>query len=72
MKTKKGRPKKEQTTITSFRVSLLIDEFLKTLENKNDYVIQLITDTDKFKKFQRLKTEEENTKYIKSSLFNED
>ena len=69
---KRGRPKKERTTITSFRVSFLIDEFLKTLENKNDYVIQLITDIDEFKKFQRLKREEESTNFVKPSLFDED
>lgn len=71
MKTKKGRPKKEPTTITSIRVSLIIDEFLKSLENKNDFLIALITETEEFQKFQRLKREEENTKYIKASIFDE-
>lgn len=51
---KKGRPKKQPTTITSIRVNLLIDEFLKTLENKNDCLIALITETEEFQKFQRL------------------
>lgn len=71
MDRKMSRPKKEPTT-TSIRVSLLIDEFLKSLENKNDFLIALVTETEEFQKFQRLKREEENIKYIKVSIFDED
>ena len=72
MDRKRSRPKKEPTTTTSIRVSLLIDEFLKSLENKNDFLIALVTETEAFQKFQRLKREEENIKYIKVSIFDED
>jgi len=72
MDRKRSRPKKEPTTTTSIRASLLIDEFLKSLENKNDFLIALVTETEEFQKFQRLKREEENIKYIKVSIFDED
>lgn len=46
-----GRRKKEQTYIKSIRVNEDIKEFLESLENANIFVIQLLEDTEEFKKF---------------------
>ncbi len=46
-----GRRKKEQTFIKSIRVNEDIKEFLESLENANLFVIQLLEDTEEFKKF---------------------
>ena len=46
-----GRKKKEKTYIKSIRVNQDLKEFLESLENANLFVLQLLEDTDDFKKF---------------------
>ena len=46
-----GRRKKEKTFIKSIRVNEDIKEFLENLENANLFVLQLLEDTNEFKKF---------------------
>lgn len=55
-----GRKKKEPTFIKSIRVDLDLKEFLENLPNANIFVIQLLEDTEDYKKFLRLKKENEN------------
>lgn len=45
------RPKKEPTYIKSIRVDSKIKEFLETLDNANEFVLQLLRETDDYKKF---------------------
>ena len=46
-----GRKKKQQTYIKSIRVDKDTKEFLESLDNANLFVLQLLKDTDDFKKF---------------------
>ena len=46
-----GRKQKEKTYIKSIRVNQDTKEFFESLENANIFVIQLLEDTDEFKKF---------------------
>ena len=46
-----GRKQKEKTYIKSIRVNEDIKEFLESLENANIFVLQLLEDSNKFKKF---------------------
>ncbi len=46
-----GRKKQEPTFIKSIRVNEDIKDFLESLENANLFVIQLLEDTNEFKKF---------------------
>ena len=46
-----GRKQKQKTYIKSIRVNEDIKEFLEQLENANLFVIQLLEDTNEFKKF---------------------
>ena len=46
-----GRKKQEPTFIKSIRVNQDIKDFLESLENANIFVIQLLEDTNEFKKF---------------------
>ena len=46
-----GRKQKEKTYIKSIRVNQDIKEFLEQLENANLFVLQLLEDTEDFKKF---------------------
>ena len=46
-----GRKQKEKTYIKSIRVNQDIKEFLESLENANIFVLQLLEDTEDFKKF---------------------
>ena len=46
-----GRRKKEQTFIKSIRVNEDIKEFLEQLPNANLFVLQLLEDSNEFKKF---------------------
>lgn len=55
-----GRKKQEPTFIKSIRVNQDIKEFLESLENANLFVLQLLEDTEDYKKFLRLKKENEN------------
>jgi hypothetical protein len=46
-----GRKQKEKTYIKSIRVNEDIKDFLESLENANLFVLQLLEDTEDFKKF---------------------
>ena len=46
-----GRKQKEKTYIKSIRVNEDIKDFLESLENANIFVLQLLEDTEEFKKF---------------------
>ena len=46
-----GRKKQEPTFIKSIRVNEDIKEFLEQLPNANLFVLQLLEDTNEFKKF---------------------
>ena len=46
-----GRKQKEKTYIKSIRVNEDIKDFLENLENANLFVLQLLEDTEDFKKF---------------------
>lgn len=46
-----GRKKQEPTFIRSIRVNQDIKEFLEQLPNANLFVLQLLEDTEDFKKF---------------------
>ena len=46
-----GRKQKEKTYIKSIRVNEDIKDFLESLENANLFVLQLLEDSNEFKKF---------------------
>ena len=46
-----GRKKQEPTFIKSIRVNENIKDFLESLENANIFVLQLLEDSNEFKKF---------------------
>ena len=46
-----GRKKQEPTFIKSIRVNQDIKDFLEQLPNANIFVLQLLEDTNEFKKF---------------------
>ena len=46
-----GRKKQEPTFIKSIRVNQDTKEFFESLENANLFVLQLLENTDEFKKF---------------------
>ncbi len=46
-----GRKKQEPTFIKSIRVNEDIKDFFESLENANIFVLQLLEDTEDFKKF---------------------
>ena len=46
-----GRKQKEKTYIKSIRVNEDLKEFLENLENANLFVLQLLEDSNEFKKF---------------------
>ena len=46
-----GRKQKEKTYIKSIRVNQDLKDFLESLENANLFVLQLLEDTNEFKKF---------------------
>jgi hypothetical protein len=46
-----GRKQKEKTYIKSIRVNEDIKDFLENLENANLFVLQLLEDSNEFKKF---------------------
>ena len=46
-----GRKQKEKTYIKSIRVNGDIKDFLENLENANLFVLQLLEDSNEFKKF---------------------
>ena len=46
-----GRKQKEKTYIKSIRVNEDIKDFLESLENANLFVLQILEDSNEFKKF---------------------
>ena len=56
-----GRKQKEKTFIKSIRVNEDIKDFLEQLENANLFVLQLLENTDEFKKFIAIKKSENMT-----------
>ena len=46
-----GRKQKEKTYIKSIRVNEDIKQFLEQLENANLFVLQILEDSNEFKKF---------------------
>ena len=46
-----GRKQKEKTYIKSIRVNEDLKEFLENLPNANLFVLQLLQDTEEFKKY---------------------
>ena len=58
---KRGRPKKEPTQIHSIRASKEIKEFLTTLDNTNEFILNLIKNSDEFKAYITLKKSLDNT-----------
>ena len=46
-----GRKQKEKTYIKSIRVNEDLKDFLESLENANIFVLQLLEDSNEFKKF---------------------
>ena len=56
-----GRKKQEPTFIKSIRVNQDIKEFLEQLPNANLFVLQLLEDTEDFKKFIAYKKSQSQT-----------
>ena len=59
-----GRKQKEKTYIKSIRVNQDIKDFLEQLPNANIFVIQLLEDTEEFKKYIAYKKSQEQTKSL--------
>ena len=56
-----GRKQKEKTYIKSIRVNEDIKEFLESLENANLFVLQLLENTEEYKKFIAYKKSQSQT-----------
>ena len=56
-----GRKKQEPTFIKSIRVNQDIKEFLESLEYANIFVLQLLENTEEFKKFIAYKKSQSQT-----------
>ena len=56
-----GRKQKEKTYIKSIRVNQDIKEFLESLENANIFVLQLLENTEEYKKFIAYKKSQDQT-----------
>ena len=56
-----GRKKQEPTFIKSIRVNEDIKEFLENLENANLFVLQLLENTEEYKKFIAYKKSQSQT-----------
>ena len=56
-----GRKKQEPTFIKSIRVNEDIKEFLEQLENANIFVLQLLEETEDYKKFIAYKKSQSQT-----------
>ena len=56
-----GRKKQEPTFIKSIRVNQDIKEFLEQLENANIFVLQLLEETEDYKKFIAYKKSQSQT-----------
>ena len=62
-----GRKQKEKTYIKSIRVNEDIKDFLEQLENANLFVLQILENSNEFKKFIAIKKSENMT----GSLFDD-
>ena len=56
-----GRKQKEKTYIKSIRVNEDLKEFLENLENANLFVLQLLEETEDYKKFIAYKKSQSQT-----------
>ena len=56
-----GRKQKEKTYIKSIRVNQDTKEFLESLENANIFVLQLLENTEEYKKFIAYKKSQSQT-----------
>ena len=56
-----GRKQKEKTFIKSIRVNEDIKDFLESLENANIFVLQLLENTEDYKKFIAYKKSQSQT-----------
>ena len=56
-----GRKKQEPTFIKSIRVNQDIKDFLESLENANIFVLQLLEETEDYKKFIAYKKSQSQT-----------
>ncbi len=56
-----GRKQKEKTYIKSIRVNEDIKDFLESLENANLFVLQLLENTEDYKKFVAYKKSQDQT-----------
>lgn len=56
-----GRKQKEKTYIKSIRVNEDLKDFLESLENANIFVLQLLEDSNEFKKFIAVKKSDSMT-----------
>ena len=56
-----GRKKQDPTFIKSIRVNEDIKDFLEQLENANIFVLQLLEDSNEFKKFIAIKKSDSMT-----------
>ena len=56
-----GRKQKEKTFIKGIRVNEDIKEFLESLENANLFVLQLLENTEDYKKFAAYKKSQDQT-----------
>jgi hypothetical protein len=56
-----GRKQKEKTYIKSIRVNEDIKDFLESLENANLFVLQLLENTEDYKKFSAYKKSQSQT-----------
>ena len=56
-----GRKQKEKTYIKSIRVNEDIKDFLESLENANLFVLQLLENTEDYKKFAAYKKSQSQT-----------
>lgn len=54
------RAKKRPTFIKSLRVDSETKQFLESLENANEFVLQLLQNTDDYQKFIKVLREKEN------------
>ena len=63
-----GRKQKEKTYIKSIRVNQDIKDFLESLENANLFVLQLLEDSNEFKKFIANKKNDDMTESLFKDL----
>ncbi|WP_104746750.1 hypothetical protein [Helicobacter bilis] len=57
---KGGRPRKEPTYTQTFRVNQNLKEFCESLENKSQFINEMLTKTKEYEAFMANKAEQEN------------